>query len=114
NKFLAQGVEAAVVVVDGVHRISGVPLIDSHGGDQVAVWASVVAPGRQIFDSQKVEAGKPASRDKEDDGAPFGIHVFFFSSRRRPRCFMFACASITISGSATAPTVICDSATSGA
>src|ERR1700761_9443594 len=48
DKLLSQCVECPVVVVDGIHRVGCVPLIDAYARDHIAVWPSVAAPWGKI------------------------------------------------------------------
>jgi len=55
NVLLAQSVESAVVVINCVHHISCMTLINRESAHHVAVWPALMIPLWQIFRCYEIE-----------------------------------------------------------
>ena len=69
DELFAQGVEAAIVVVDGVDGVGGVALVDGQVRDVVAVGAAILTPGRKVERGIAVKAEKDGASDTEEGAA---------------------------------------------
>ena len=114
DELLAQGIEPAVIVVDGVDRVGGMALIDRESRDHISVRAAILPPRRQVEGCIAVEPQKDRPSDKKDAKAKTVSHAAPSFCLLSLRNFIRDRASMIMSGRATAPTVICESATSGA
>ena len=106
DEFLKEGVDAAVVEADGRHHVGDVTLPGRQLVQHSGVGGELAAERRQAGQADAQGRGQRGRRHREEHQAGAAAHSRSFRTLAR--------LSSTISGSAIAPTTICDSATSPA
>ncbi len=75
DELLAQGIEPAVIVVDGVDCVGGMALIDRKSRDHISVGPAILPPGRQVQGCVAVEPQKNRPCDKKNAKAKTVSHA---------------------------------------